>query len=538
MTKYCTPMLDICNFSEPVWNDPVLKHDLWDLFDFVPMAKPDPWNFADTNARITLQKFGSFKNPFELVDARVNAVDPDQAIDFDFAAWLDSNDDHDTQSDPAQISGVDAVMNFRGTAYGDRALGASGMDWFVGWGGDDYFNGRGGNDYFDGGSGNDTILGGDDDDVAFGGTGDDTIYGESGNDRLDGGWGTDMLDGGLGDDCLEGGRGDDTITDYYGNNIIFGDAAVQSDILIGSDNDTIRTGWGNDWIDGQDGNDDIRSLGGDNEVMGGTGNDEIRTGSGADVISGGDGNDFIASGDGNDEVCAGTGDDIVVAAGGDDLVDAGDGNDIVYAGSGNDTVLGGDGNDDLFGADGNDILVDGHGNDRMYGGAGDDTLFYGEGRDQGYGGAGDDVFKFADDQVDYEAGETLGRNLVGDFEQDFFGQDTIDLKCVENLTHLSVVALTEDKVRLIGYEAYEGKGDYDFGRGAWGGLGNKLKEGDKIFDIYVYGEHVGFSNGGADGYLNMDTGYSHESGPVCLDYGVLVNLATNDDYANDWIMVS
>lgn len=530
--EFCTPTLDICHFERPYWNDPKIKEDI--LKWYVPNSTPDPNNFFQTNAQITLQKYGrvnlnwdpshwAWQYPVEIVDAVVGPAVPGAVI-FDFKQWLNSMPDLDTQSDPSQISGNDAHMNFYGYywfGYDDWAWGGTNEDSFYGYGGNDRFWGREGNDYFEGGAGDDRIYGGSGDDIALGGDGNDRIYGQTGHDRLEGGFGDDYINGGFGNDCIDGGWGNDTIVDLFGNNIVIGGP---EGFPYFSDDDRITTGWGRDYIDGGWGDDTIDSGGGNDQVQGGYGNDWINAGWGSDIVDGGYGDDRIYAGSGNDEVCGGDGDDVVNAGRGHDKVDAGSGDDKVFGRVGNDTILGGDGDDKLHGNRGNDILVDGHGNDVMRGGWGNDTLYYGEGKDAGYGGRGDDVFKFADDMVDYDAGETLGRNLVGDFQQTFASQDVIDLKCVSALTHLAVIALDDDTVRMIGYDAEEG--DYFYDR----------SNADKIFDIYVEGDNVGFVDGG-DGYLNRDTAYNSSSGPVCVNTDVLVDLGTNDDFDLDWFAV-
>ena len=523
----CTPTLDdICEFEPPIWVRPELKSDILANYSQVlPPYLVGNFNIGGVAENIFVQGFrlGNDGNSSdERNDWVITPTNFFAPVFFDFKAAAGLYDDWSDNGDPTVIDGYPAHLNFFGGAAGDVVLGGSYEDEIFGRGGDDTLLGREGNDLLDGGEGDDTLDGGAGDDVILGSFGMDDIFGGSGNDSIDGGRGGDTIDGGDGDDCIEGGDGNDVITDLLGDNLIYGNNIVPGvNDPFQPDNDTITTGAGNDTIYGQFGDDLINAGDGDNNVDGGEGNDRIVTGSGADKVIGGEGDDFINAGDGDDEVCAGEGNDGVMAGGGDDLVDLGGGDDRAMGEAGDDTILGGEGNDEIAGNDGDDHLAGGAGSDRVFGGNGNDTIWYGAGTDLGEGGLGDDTFAF-DDQ-----GGTinLGRNLVADFTQNFFdGVDTIDLKCVDALTHMSVIELDDNQVRMLGFSAEleEGEapedyaGDFD----------------DLILDIFVQGANVG---GDGNGILMQDSAYSAGMGPVCLNEGVLVDIGTPDDL--DWVSV-
>lgn len=91
------------------------------------------------------------------------------------------------------------------------------------------------------------------------------VYGGDGHDTIRGGWGNDWLYGGNGSDAIYGNKG---------NDIIQGEAG--SDVLYGDD--------GNDRIWGQAGNDYLYGGAGDDDLYGGEGNDYHDGGAGADLF--------------------------------------------------------------------------------------------------------------------------------------------------------------------------------------------------------------------------------------------------------------
>lgn len=515
---HCTPRLKICKGIDTEFMDPFLKlglpggdyyydgyyyaYENWALKGFSQVAKTNYRDVA-TNARVALVKMGSNTSewgddlPVHKYDLQVSAINPNRAINFDLPAWLDSTDDLDTQSDPSQISGDDVHLNFHGSVRGNTAIGGTNADWFKGYGGRDVFFGGDGDDYMEGNQGNDELHGEGGNDFIKGGYGLDVIMGGDGDDQLLGQGDDDTIDGGLGNDRIWGGLGDDTITDMDGDNLIYGNDPDNSKPYVDTDNDTITTGAGNDEIHGQDGDDVIDAGDGDNQVSGGDGNDTITTGSGMDQICGGDDKDKVLAGSGDDKIKGDDGNDNLKGQGGDDI------------------ILGGRDNDKLRGNGGDDELAGEKGDDKMWGGGGDDTLWFGKGTDIGNGGSGDDAFKFDDHHGRYD---DLGKNLIEDFEQDFYGNDTIDFKCVKSLTHLVVVATGEDMVKMIGYSGEVGDEQY------------RRKGSEKIFEVYVEGDDVGVIDG-TEGILMQDGSYYDQDGaPVCLNGDVLVDIGNRGDW--------
>jgi Ca2+-binding RTX toxin-like protein len=127
-------------------------------------------------------------------------------------------------------------------------------------------------------------------------------------------------------------------------------------------------------IYGFEGNDDItvQDLNVETYIVGGDGDDSIRGGRGADRIKGQDGNDTILGDDGNDSLYGDAGNDKLNGQDGDDYLHGGDGDDILTAGTGTDILYGRAGNDrfrvfgsiaQLFGGGGTDSAEDVNGDD-------------------------------------------------------------------------------------------------------------------------------------------------------------------------------
>ncbi|MEE4212216.1 MAG: calcium-binding protein [Parvularcula sp.] len=494
----------------------------------------DNFNIADVaeNARVFGYRLGvddpNSNTANERNDLLVGATNTSAPLVFNLKAALDLYADWSDNGDPTVIDGYPLHLNFYGGARGDTASGGTFEDQMFGGGGNDTLDGQEGSDLVDGGRGDDDLSGGEGDDVVLGGFGMDVISGGTGNDHISGGRGGDTIDGDEGDDCIEGGDGNDVIVDLDGDNVVYGNDLDSDGPGDQPDNDFIQTGNGDDFIFGQFGNDNISAGGGADNVDGGTGNDIIRAEAGDDIVLGGSGNDIIRGGLGNDQIDAGSGDDQVFgndmnatnAANDDDEIDLGAGDDQAQGNGGNDLILGGSGNDLIEGNGGNDVLSGDEGNDELFGDDGNDVLWFGAGHDVGTGGAGADTFAFDDD----DGTITLGQNLITDFTQEFLNSDTIDMKCVEGLTHLSVIELGDDQVRLLGFSAefefeespFDYEGDFD----------------DLILDVFVRGDNVG---GNGNGILMQDSSYSSGAGPVCLNEGVLVDIGTPDDF--DWVQV-
>jgi len=179
------------------------------------------------------------------------------------------------------------------------------------------------------------------------GIGQDTIHNDGaivGN--IDLGNGNDTFDGaGTVQGTIYGGLADDTITGTAGNDVIFGDNAVQS---------------------GQDGNDVIHAGGGNDVLTGGLGNDVLDGGSGIDTIA------YATAPVGVTVNLAITGSQDTVGAGTDTITNV----ENVTGSAFDDTLTGDAGNNVLAGGDGNDTIKGGGGNDTLNGGDGTDTAAY------------------------------------------------------------------------------------------------------------------------------------------------------------------
>ncbi len=85
-----------------------------------------------------------------------------------------------------------SIENLIGSAFGDRLVGARGLNVLSGEGGDDAIFGGDSADTLNGGSGNDTLEGGVGRDVMNGGADNDTLNGGAGADVMTGGGGSDL----------------------------------------------------------------------------------------------------------------------------------------------------------------------------------------------------------------------------------------------------------------------------------------------------------------------------------------------------------
>lgn len=211
-------------------------------------------------------------------------------------------------------------------------------------------------------------------------------------------------------------------------------------ILGSSGNDVIDENYfGDPEGDMVDNNDAVSGNVGSNDdiIDAGAGNDSITSGDGNDTIYGGIGGDTVASGDGNDTVYGGDGDELMSGNAGDDSLFGGSGNDMLEGEGGSDVLDGGEGDDRLIGYNANgafsgstevqaddgspDTFYGGAGNDEVFAGAGNDYIDGGSGVDTAFGGGGDDQLVF--DDIDNsnlfapetvtggESGETTGDTL-------------------------------------------------------------------------------------------------------------------------------
>ncbi len=132
---------------------------------------------------------------------------------------------------------------------------------------------------------------------------------------------------------------------------------------LGNQYDNIlKTGAGNDYIDGGNGNDTLKGEAGEDTLIGGAGQDTIYGGDDKDTIYGDktDGttpdnvnnNDTLYGEGGNDKLIGGKGEDTLHGGADNDTLDGGENDDVLLGGTGIDTLVGGAGNDVLMGNDG------------------------------------------------------------------------------------------------------------------------------------------------------------------------------------------
>ena len=190
-------------------------------------------------------------------------------------------------------------------------------------------------------------------------------------------------------------------------------------------------------------------------------NQTLFTGDGADFVEGNKGN-TIQTGNGEDTVVVGSGSSVSTGDGNDQIfigqngpaqnttVDGDNGNDVitVVEASGSNNLLGAAGDDSLtviegsrqssFGGSGNDTLKSGGSNNRLYGGSGDDKLFSNI-NDSLSGGDGDDVLF---------AGQQGGNRLTGGTGADQFWIANASLPSSKNIVTDFAIAI--DKIGLGG----------------------------------------------------------------------------------------
>jgi Ca2+-binding RTX toxin-like protein len=341
----------------------------------------------------------------------------------------------------AQVTGVEQLKDFVGTAGNDTIATGNGDDKFSGGAGDDILKPGLGIDEVDGGLGNDLLeldyssvvtegeftVKGVAPSLSYGSDGlgavgfvsvNRTVNGVLVNDKLQfrgierlnltGTRYADRITGTLGNDVLKGGGGDDVFVASAGLDSI--DGGEGTDTLEGLDLGTLSTGLTLDWSSGT-----VTLPGGSTAtveqmtgLLGTLGNDSFTGGAGNDSFSGGAGNDVLNGGAGDDVLNGGTGTDTVVGGEGSDAleIDYGlyDANQILlgtaptltgtsYSGtySGRRTVGGAQVTDavtfsgierfNIAGTRFADTFAGGVGNDVLRGNAGNDTLSGNEGND-------------------------------------------------------------------------------------------------------------------------------------------------------------
>lgn len=294
-------------------------------------------------------------------------------------------------------------------------------------------------------------------------------------------------------------RGTSTISETIDVSL---NTATAFDILTGSGSDRVtgtalgdllRTGAGNDTVDGGAGNDSIDGGSGADLLRGGAGDDTLLGAEGLDGIDGGDGHDHLDGGTSSDRLSGGAGRDSLIGGLGQDTLDGGAADDTLQGDAGNDSLLGGDGHDHLSGGADADRLLGGQGNDLMRGDTGTDRL---------EGGAGADSLSGGDAHDTLLGGEGADR-LSGDAGNDILHGG---VSAVENDTDTAGDTLDggSNDDRLFG-----AAGDDSL----IGGTGNDLLHGGAGHDVLQGGRGVDTLTGGAgrDRFV-FDAGDSHTVG--------------------------
>ena len=202
------------------------------------------------------------------------------------------------------------------------------------------------------------------------GTSNQTIFGGAGDDAI-------LLSNG--NNAVNLGNGDSTVYGGMGSNTITG----------GSGSDSIVGGGGGDYIVAGAGNDFIAGYGGNNTIFGGTGTDTIFAGAGDSQWANAEtGNNYVEAGSGNTLIYGSGGADTLIGGAGSDTIDAGDGNESIVAGSGDTSITGGNGADTIVAGSGSDTILGSTGSTTIYGGTGVDQISGEGGTDVIYAGDG------------------------------------------------------------------------------------------------------------------------------------------------------
>ena len=168
----------------------------------------------------------------------------------------------------------------------------------------------------------------------------------------------------------------------------------------------LKSGPGNDLVEGTDADENLRGEAGDDTLNGEGGDDLLEGGNGEDILNGGEGENTLRGGPGDDRFIGGAGSDSFEGGSGLDTADytasasavslnfaagiftGGDaGNDLITgieAAIGtafDDSFIGSANDESFFGGSGDDTLIGNDGDDRLDGGAGSDSLDGGDGLD-------------------------------------------------------------------------------------------------------------------------------------------------------------
>lgn len=211
--------------------------------------------------------------------------------------------------------------------------------------------------------------------------------------------------------------------------------AQEITIRAGDGDDTIQIDAGitvNFVIEGGEGADTISALGsGDNRIFGGAGNDQITVGSGNNYVYGGAGDDAIS--------VLGDGRNVLYGGNGNDTITGGQGIDYIDGGAGDDAIDGVAGQNILVGGLGTNVINSGTGDSRVY--AGDDSTVVNNG--------GDDVVYASEaiaDRISADAGASntvvnvvldpaLGRSLTIEGSEEFTSRVQADIEMLRSSPH-------------------------------------------------------------------------------------------------------
>ncbi len=261
-----------------------------------------------------------------------------------------------------------------------------------------------------------TIANGVEIENAVSGAGQDSLTGNDLANELRSGGGNDTLDGGSGDDRLNGGAGGDLIEGGAGYDYAFydgSDAGVTVNLVTNGNTGGFAEGdvlSGIEALGGSALDDHLTGDAADNGIWGYAGNDSLFGGAGNDRLSGGIGEDFLDGGDGLDfaDYSSSAESVYVNLSFGAGLADVGRSGDAA-----GDTLTSIEG---VIGTAHNDILGGTAGVNYLWGGGGRDWIYAGQGNDIVAGNGGTDIFVFRNGH---------GNDRVHDFE---IGVDTLRIE--------------------------------------------------------------------------------------------------------------
>ncbi|MES2677874.1 MAG: peptidoglycan DD-metalloendopeptidase family protein [Pseudomonadota bacterium] len=159
-----------------------------------------------------------------------------------------------------------------------------------------------------------------------------------------------------------------------------------------------------------------------------------------------------------EEINAGDGDDVIDLTSlnfsyEDVIINGGNGDDVLWGNDGDDILNGEEGNDNLQGGKGNDIIDGGNGDDIIKGYDGNDSITGGNGFDMISGGAGNDIFIFTNKTDSAQTISEQEADMILDFIQ---GEDKIDLS---TLGFQSITFGQNSNISADGLEYYYQNGD-------------------------------------------------------------------------------